>query len=460
MSRSFAARTAAAAVLMLLLFGLGHSDDTPAKDKDKDNPDEKKPMKATSRPTKLVILVEAKAEHTPEKVMKTLKVGADKASCRYEGTPDIRATPAAFFRMLRRLDGQPEVKEGKEKQKVTMRPSLDEPTNWLIRINEPEDGRLKSLKVTYFVAGGKKEEKTYEPKNPDKFPMFPLQQTLPRTYVLLQGNDKSVGKDDLPISFEAEVIRISAPDKPLPAIRGTVETGPRYFMVTFTNFEGELSKLFEVIKDGKKVANPVEDAKEDEALSLVFASWHRRLPPTEEFDGFIHKPRFLKLEKRHVVRVWIRFPLTKKGAEEELETYRKMDETTLVRKIREDKPERGRAPLTIGASTKPRWIELPDASGSTTDGKPRLEYFSRDIVLRNFDDLRRDYPDAHRLVVYEFEPEGGQPDQGVEAIEVPDPVTKKGVYVLAQPVAGWKERLDRLQEQAKVLKGKPPGKDK
>src|SRR5262249_17875636 len=136
---------------------------------------------APKPPPKLVILVEAKAEQTPEEVLKTLVKGAELANCRYEGKPEIQGTPAAFFRLLRRLENQPDPEDATtEKQQVTMRPSLDEPTNWLVRVHEPKEARLMKLQVTFAKSG----MRPYQPKNPDKSPDAPLQQTLPQSYVL------------------------------------------------------------------------------------------------------------------------------------------------------------------------------------------------------------------------------------------------------------------------------------
>jgi len=442
----------------------GTSDDP----KDKDDPDKKSTgVKKTAviKPTKLVILVEAKAEQTPEAVLKTLKRGAELTKCTYEGKPDIQATPAAFFRMLRRLDSEPDTDEitgkdkkgGKEKEevRVTMRPSLDEANNWLVRVHYPEDGHLTKLDVG-FGKEGKAKTRSYTPKNLDKDAEAPLVLTLARTYVLRLAKDKNVGKEDVPSTFAATVDRTKSKGDKKVTATGSVDSGPRYFMVTFVNFDGELEKLFDAIKDPKKVGNPVEDAKADERLSLVFASWHRRLPGSEEFDGFIHKPRFARLPNRNVVRVWILFPLTKAEAEKRLADYRKItDSEKLVRKIRDEMPVRGSDPVTVGASTKAKWIELPDASGKKPDGTPKLDYFSRDLPLQNFRDLQKMYPDAYRLVVYEFEPDGGPPDVGVEAIEVLDPVTKRGVYVFSQAVAGWSARLQRLTEEEAQKTKKP-----
>jgi hypothetical protein len=168
------------------------------------------------------------------------------------------------------------------------------------------------------------------------------------------------------------------------------------------------------------------------------------------------------LTGRKVKRVWMRFPLTKEEASMALGAFRKFSTVQLAQEIRKDavKAETDpkvdpkvdpKAPMkghVLNATDKARWFELAGNADATQ--------FSTRVTLQDVKALRGRFPQAYRLLVYEFDDGKGPP----EAILVTERPKGSRVAVILQKIEAWGPGLDEIIKTDDKPGDTPGGKEK
>jgi hypothetical protein len=290
---------------------------------------------------------------------------------------------------------------------------------WEFRLKSP-DQVLKKLTVTYEKAG-KKEYTATSPADDG-----PLTQIVPGRYALKpEANDE-------PVEYEAEVVELGqAPQK----MEGKWAVMDRYYVVTMNNFRGNRDHLFKVVQDPNQVANPLDGVRLGSDLVFVFANLESSAATLEGdlISGNNLTVNVQPARGRATARVWMLFPLTEEQAKAKATELSKIESAkTLSQEIRKNAVF-ATTEQTVGPETPAKWLELE----SQQAGKS----FRRVIPLKDFKELLAKYPNAWRLLVWEFD------DGTPSAIEVTHPQTGKRTYTVDKEIKEWptalKERINQ-----------------
>ena len=202
------------------------------------------------------------------------------------------------------------------------------------------------------------------------------------------------------------------------------DTG-RCYLVKLNGVQGEEKALYDTLKDGKKISNPVKGLEEAKKAAIVVASFKEMLAVPLVFQVDAIKLTFPKpgggVEPK---RMWMRFPLTKSEAaalSKELDSKFVGDGfKTVPAWIRQN---------LLGEKLTPEgstgWFELPwDADNQAFEKTLPIDTKSWQQRLVN----NKEYMGDNAILIYEFEGEDGS-----QRIIKGD----NGKYYRSEPVGGW-----------------------
>jgi hypothetical protein len=301
---------------------------------------------------------------------------------------------------------------------VKVEPVKGKDGEWTI-ILEGATKYLELAKIRVASPGGPEEEITMKPEPKNKA-NADLRYNSPGEYILklpAGRNGKSATfevTDDAKGGKPAEVsLEFTWPD-----------TG-RCYLVKLNGVQGDEKALYDTLKDGKKISNPVKGLEEAKKAAIVVASFKEMLAVPLVFQVDAIKLTFPKpgggVEPK---RMWMRFPLTKAEAaalSKELDGKFVGDGfKTVPAWIRQN---------LLGEKLTPEgstgWFELPwDADNQAFEKTLPIDTKSWQQRLVN----NKEYMGDNAILIYEFEGEDGS-----QRIIKGD----NGKYYRSEPVGGW-----------------------
>jgi len=382
--------------------------------------------------TTLYLVLEAGADVSENEILVNLRKGLKASAATTAGDPEIRSVSPLFVSELKSLSQsvteQPEA-VAKGTLGIRRLPSTVE-TAYELRVGEGQI--IKKLRVTYK----KGMPKEYTPASSGSAGLVLI---VPGRYAFYPDSKEA---DDSPVSYEGDVSEFGKPDA---AVKGEWVRGNKHFVVTMRDFRGNRDELFKAITDPKIVANPFESVTLGDNLEFAFASLRASRVGGEE--GTLDPENNITitipaLNKRETARVWVQFPLTSEEMAKSRDELRKLTGPELSAHIRKSEPIRANLKAVVKHGDGSKWYELPaipTAAGTPTPG------FRRKLQLSDLDALAEKYPQAWRLVIWEFD--DGK-DQEAILLDLKD-----GRHPLQeQEMPGWKKSLED------ALKRKPAAK--
>jgi hypothetical protein len=305
-------------------------------------------------------------------------------------------------------------------EKLAMTPDMN--NAWRLTLGGPY--ALKSLEVVYEDGRTKKQtSETFAPGEPGgRVRMV----TLGR--YLISGVKKTDASAEVrPVKF---IVRMSDGEKTLPPQSVEVPQEHSYWQVVVQDFPGDQRRLFEVLADPQKMANPLVSKRLSER-KLVLGSMvliDRFGEVTIFNDEVIFD--FVKPAGSSPSRVWMKFPLEPEEVQGELAKYSQLDFYELPAQIIKEAPSPAgtQVNLTPGPNAA-RWYEVP----LSKDGVG----FERRFTLAQIDAWKaRKNRGVHHLIVWQLD-SGGKP----QAFLLVDPMTKEKSPVKAEEVANWPVKI-------------------
>jgi hypothetical protein len=417
------------------------SQEDPPGDKPGVKKDEPTAPQASS--TVFVLVHMKKKTMAPDELEQTFKEAADKLKSP-GATVAVRPLEPQFYRALQNLTEKLEnTREALDSDKPTVRQrGAEGKIEWELALNTP-GFTLSELDLLSTDKDGKVANKhTLKPDTASRSDAVLRRRSLDRGGVWSVRLDPS----EVPNRFVARgtLFDEKGGRKDNYEITGNWEEMEHYYLVALKNFTGShkdlLKKVTDKTKDG--VTNPLDDAVPGQDLTFVFASLGFSLSRPGSFEENRYIPVLSSIEGRNPTRVWIRFPLTRKEAEDELKKYSAMKITEVSKAIRDNKPVWAdeNKTLTLTPEGSAQWIELPF--------NEKKQGFSRELELKGIAGLATKYPNAHRLVVYE----GGSKEQGVVIIVAgrgQDNAQERGAKVVAEEVKEWAPGIADLAAKEK-----------
>jgi hypothetical protein len=377
--------------------------------------------------TTLYLVLRVGPDITEKDILKTLKQGLELSLSSSSGEPSIKAVSPAFFEEFQKLVDRagPPVAAADEGLSIRVLPARE----LIYEIKVQPTQVLKKLRVTYQRAGVKE----YTPTAPDG--KSPLILIVPGRYAFIPE------ADDAPLKYEGDVAELGKAN--LPAIAGEWPKGDKYFVVTMRNFSGNRKRLFEVITDKNKVANPLDHIQLESDLIFAFASLNSTAadPGDEGIDPEHNITITVEtIPSRNPRRAWVYFPLEEKAAKEAAATFRKFDSVQITDEIRKNAVRfvDRKQVAVVGSKDEARWIELPAEFPN-----PDPKRFTRKVKIDDLPEFVDRYPHLWMLVVWEFD--NGKP----EAIQVKHPVSGDRVSVLELERSGWQKATQKVPKPKK-----------
>lgn len=421
------ARTAYATLMAVLLLAASHA--LLAVQPERKTP----PRTPRAADSTLFLMVRAGSELNDDLLRETLELGLEKADCQYEKPIDVQSIPASVFEELAKLIGQGGLATppAAASEDINVRQLPTRGSTWEFRLSKPTQ-MLQELTIRYRKGG----EQKYTAKASEENKRLTL--IVPGSYaVQLLPNDD-------PISYEAKLAELG--QKPQVLKKKWIPID-RFFAITIRKFQGEQDKLFSVLQDKEKIANPLKNIEPIQNFTFAFANLKAGAGKLGEriMEGNVYLPQVPGVEERNPKRVWIYFPLTKEEAIKARDEYRKKGTVSLPKAIRDSGKTvtADNKDMVVDAKSVPRWFELLDRG----DGRG----FTRQIPLADFRQLQVKYPQVWRLVVWEFD-SGDTP----QAIRVQHPADKELVYVLEEEIKGLPSQIaERGKKENKAEPKKP-----
>jgi len=278
---------------------------------------------------------------------------------------------------------------------------------------------LESAKVRLASPGGPDEEMTMKPEPRTKADAD-LRYHSPGVYVLKVPAGRSVKSATFMVVDDA---KSGKPDA-VPLEFTWPDTG-RCYLVKLNGVQGDEKALYDTLKDGKKISNPVKGLEDATKAAIVIASFKEMLAVVIEFKDDAIQLTFPKpgggVEPK---RMWMRFPLTKA---EEAAVSRELDAKfagdgfkTVPAWIRQS---------LLGEKLTPEgstgWFELPwNADHQAFERTLPIDTKSWQQRLVN----NKNFMGENAILAYEFEGEDGS--QRIIKLD-------NGKYYRPYQVAGW-----------------------
>lgn len=320
--------------------------------------------------------------------------------------------------------------------------------------------QIDKLKLTFMNDAG--ETKPLE-LTPSLKPEDPLTMTQLGTYALRldKGVFESLGKEEgvepnwKVTEYEADV---STLDKKSKTVTGPWVQDDSYYLIRLDGIDQHRELFSSVIKDRSEngiggVALDVFNVAENATLALGNAG------VTAEGTGedFVENKLGISipaLSKTNCARAWMLFPLTKEQAETELKALNVLSLGDVPKTIRSRNPVMAGTDAVVRPGDSATWFEVPRAGAGAPSNVPPSA-FHRDIYLvdtniantkpEEYRKLLESYPNAHKIVVYEFENATGtvrnSPEYTVRGASGTKP---KPHAANATEVKSWSSRLPEL----------------
>jgi hypothetical protein len=169
---------------------------------------------------------------------------------------------------------------------------------------------LESAMVKVASANGSEEEMSMNAEPKDKV-NAQLRYHSPGVYILKVPAGRSVKSATFMVTDEAK----GGNAAPVPLEVAWPDTG-RCYLVTLKGVEGDEKSLYDTLKDGKKISNPIKGLEDATKAAIVVASFKEMVAVALRFEVDAIKLSYPKpgggVEPK---RMWMRFPLTKAEAE-------------------------------------------------------------------------------------------------------------------------------------------------
>lgn len=348
--------------------------------------------------------------------------------CAWDTPPSVRMIPAAVHETLNAIlkeeGASPVVSASRETVAINQLPHRE--MLWEFRI--PPQRVLTSLEIEFKSLG----KKTFKVENPDVVALaslYPFQRN--NSYILRLDDNQD------PKAYLAHCVD---PDGKLHVFKGEWPKSPRFFVITLNNFQGKQEQLFHTLMN--EIPDPFKAITPSKELTFVFAFLGDEPPhPGDGIEGTNFVVRIPGLPRPfNPRRVWMLFPLTPDAMQAELKNFLALDagekviDSIKLNSVNHDQPAK------LAPKMKPRWFELTDASGGKS--------FERSFPLEDPAELRKEYPQAWRLIVYEFDENNIR-----SAITLQHPNGAR-VRVLEQEVLKWPLSVEQVLRTTKATKGK------
>lgn len=376
----------------------------------------------------LYLLLRTSPDQTEDVILQTIKNGLREAKLQIRGEPIIRTISPAFVEEIQRLlpDSPLQVEAADDAKGTEGKLSIHSLSENIYEVQLPSNKYvLKELSVefadgttqTYKVSSPKdKRPPILELKYPGSYIFRPQGQVVPKkcTARVLDANGERSFTADWPIQNKA-------------------------YLIILRDFEGNLDKLFDIVRDRKKVANPIDVRSLDQHLfAIASVGLEPEIGPV--IRGNALYDRVPDLKTRNVKHVWICLPLRANDVDKQIEGLLKHPDVKnvpvdLPRVIQKNLvPASETAKLNKGIIGQPKWWE------TTREG----DLFTRTFILEDIPALVEHIPSMWQLIVYVFEDAEGRK----ELIFVKHPITGKVVPIHSDEIITWRRNLLDLKKNA------------
>ncbi|HYH64264.1 MAG TPA: hypothetical protein VD866_06160 [Urbifossiella sp.] len=389
-------------------------------------------------------------EEAVENTLKNLTVKAAFAGQPVtNGPPLIRLISPVEFNAYQRLENPdaplsplPSITLEKDQLAVRQLPAA-EPT-WEFSLLGLTPQEITKLDVTYDDAADKAVSLTPSTKQKD-----PLTLTQFGSYVLQPPAAKR------PVRFVAHVRELGQKEER--KVSGEWPQGDNYFLIRLNGFKGDRAQFEAVIKDKEKVGGTALEAfniKSDVTLGIGEAGATDDEQEEEVIEGNKLYVNIPPLRRDDAARVYMLFPMTAKEAADKTAELNKLAPGRLSAHIAEAGPIPATQEVVITPESRAQWLELPKIDRSARGGGLRPGAFGRALTLVSgnpaevtpaaFAKLLEKFPEAHRVVVYEFDRNNIRNALFYKRT----PGQKERTLANASPMAAWPVQLARLAGQA------------
>lgn len=300
---------------------------------------------------------------------------------------------------------------------VSIEPLAGQDGAWTVNLKS-DSKYLESAKVKVATSAQGDEELTMKAEPKDKLNAN-LRYHSPGVYILKMPAGSAPKSATLMVSDEAKRGQ-SAPV----AMEVIWPDAGRCYLATLKGVEGDEKELYDTLKDGKKIANPIKGIEDATKAAIVVASFKEVLAEPIVFKDDAIQLSFPKPGNVEPKRMWMRFPLTKT---EEAAIRQELDAKfagdgfkTVPAWIRQN--QLGEK-LTPEGSTG--WFELPwNAEHQAFERTLPIDTKSWQERLVN----NKEFMGDNAILIYEFEGE----DESQEIIKIDG-----GKRYRPYQVAGW-----------------------
>ncbi len=349
------------------------------------------------QPGSLILLVRANPETTSEMIRNTLRMGAQQAGCSYfaievrEVLPQTIDELEALVRDLSSSAGgarQVIAREFRLEQKPGPRPV------WKFVLTNAPNQILTALEVFYGESGaqGVQYEAVSLKAGADLQDCLVAISVSNGIYHFYSNPAKPP-----PQAFTLHLRNAEGQDH---KVAGKFPVVDKCYLIHLRGFSGDRAKLFEVVKDSAKVADPFTDLREHSNVTLSFGSVRTQsVGPGETIAGLELVVGVPGLPNRWVGRVWMLFPLT---AEQFSQHQKAIDGLKnpleeLPDYIRNEQRSSGTAEA-VAKNPEPRWYELTPSGTGLFETRIKLVDSSAEYAT-----LHSKLPKVYRILVWEFE---------------------------------------------------------
>ncbi len=380
------------------------------------------------------------------------------------GEPEVKQLTATDFNAYVRLESPdgplvpvPSIKDKDNLIEVRQQPAAV-PT-WEFNLLGIAPRELTKLEVTFHDAPDKPETFTPTTKRDD-----PLTLTQFGSYVLKPpskpaSTDPKAPKEELyrqPVKYTAHVRALG--ETAVKPISGEWPKGDNFYLIRLNGFKGDRKELARVIKDPKAIGGTALEAfKINTGVTLAIGE--AGATDDEQEDDVIEGNKLYvsvpQLRRNPVNRAYMYFPLTADEAAKKTAALNALGANEAVKAIRAEKPVPVGQAVVLTKNAKPQWIELPLVDLMNTERGLKPGSFGRvltlisdkpaDLTPEAFKDLYEKFPEAHRVVVYEF-------DNGVVQNAVfykRTPNQKERTLANSGPMNVWALQLAKLSPKPK-----------